>query len=97
MTFRHAAALALVGWYLMIPPIGNDLQDFKKNLKTPLSTWIQDSAYDSAKDCEAAKDSLLEKRMSKNESRFDPDSAARFALATAVGKCVSSDDPRLAK
>jgi hypothetical protein len=24
MKFRHAAALALVGWYLMMPPLYND-------------------------------------------------------------------------
>ncbi len=28
MNPRHAAALALVGWYLMIPPIKNSVRHF---------------------------------------------------------------------
>jgi len=40
---RHAAALALVGWYLMAPPIrpGGGV-----DLKAPMSQWDQDDDFD---------------------------------------------------
>ena len=48
MNLRHAAALALVGWYLMSPPI----QAFKESpvpeLSAPLSQWTSVSAFDTA-------------------------------------------------
>jgi len=33
---RHAAALALVGWYLMMPPMGNG----KVYVTAPLTKWL---------------------------------------------------------
>jgi hypothetical protein len=48
---RHAAELALVGWYLMVPPPvlhGNPPVD----LEAPLSKWTLFSMYDSAAECE---------------------------------------------
>ena len=36
MTLRHAAALALVGWYMLGPPIG---ADNLLELNSPLSAW----------------------------------------------------------
>jgi hypothetical protein len=95
LILRHAVALASIGWYLMIPPVGKDFNDFKRRVNGPLSTWIQDSAYDSAKECESAKNSLLTDRIIKSKRSSEPDTAARFAVATAAGKCVASDDPRL--
>jgi mono/diheme cytochrome c family protein len=51
MNLRHAAALALVGWYLMVP-LNNAGQ---VDPHAPLSSWHQWSAYDTAAQCEAAK------------------------------------------
>ena len=44
---RHAAALALVGWYLMIPPIHGG--DFNEN--APISRWKVAGSYDIAAEC----------------------------------------------
>ncbi len=44
MTLRHAAALALVGWYLMYPPTPN----------RPLSQWEILNIFDSATECRKA-------------------------------------------
>ena len=46
---RHAAALALVGWYLMMPPMTcrPSIQ-----INTPLSHWEISSSYDTADECE---------------------------------------------
>jgi hypothetical protein len=48
---RHAVALALVGWYLMVPP--------NKNEDTPISDWIVGHSYDSARACQ---DALMKER-----------------------------------
>jgi hypothetical protein len=45
----HAASLALIGWYLMMPPV----QDYGAPPKTPLSQWDQAGAFDTAAACEA--------------------------------------------
>ncbi len=45
---RHAAALALVGWYLMVPPIQNG----RPNDQAPFSKWVIEHIYDSADRCD---------------------------------------------
>jgi hypothetical protein len=40
---RPAAALALVGWYLMLP---------RSDINAPLNTWVQMQSFDSAADCQ---------------------------------------------
>jgi hypothetical protein len=60
MTSRHAAALALVGWYLLTPKIRNPKtytftgQAIVGDHLT-LSQWGINSAFDNAKDCEMAR------------------------------------------
>ena len=49
MNPRHGAALALVGWYLMMPPV-NPTTNIEIT-DAPISKWIIDSSHDSAKDC----------------------------------------------
>ena len=57
MKSRHAAALALVGWYLMTPPqtkfwwIGAQRSDNA----APLSQWTNAQSFDKAQLCEAAR------------------------------------------
>jgi hypothetical protein len=56
---RHAAALALVGWYLMVPPltrfwwIGPERYDNA----APLSRWTNAQAFDRAQPCQVAQQS----------------------------------------
>jgi hypothetical protein len=42
---RHAAALALVGWYLMVPP--------SEHVNLPISRWNHIASFDTADKCEA--------------------------------------------
>jgi hypothetical protein len=57
MKLRHAAALALVGWYLMVPPqtrtwwIGEERYDDA----APLNRWTIEQSFDKAELCEAAR------------------------------------------
>ncbi|MGD0290232.1 MAG: hypothetical protein ABSC63_11340 [Candidatus Binataceae bacterium] len=49
MTLRHAAALALVGWYLMVPPLSSDGKEIDTAAK--LSQWDARLRFDRASDC----------------------------------------------
>jgi hypothetical protein len=53
---RHTAALVLVGWYLMVPPLTpeglNDPNATLVNGTAPISQWVIFRAYDSADQCE---------------------------------------------
>jgi hypothetical protein len=44
LKLRHRVALALVGWYLMSPPMKGPAPDFD----APLSKWTIDLAFDDA-------------------------------------------------
>lgn len=81
---RHAAALALVRWYLLVPPktrtwwIGAERYDDA----APFSRWTIEQSFDKAELCEAAR------RATQQEAG---DAAIRMGHAA----CVASDDPRL--
>jgi len=54
LMFRHAAALALVGWYLMIPPLPTTSGWFSNSsAPAPISQWKLWASFDSAMLCEA--------------------------------------------
>jgi hypothetical protein len=50
MNARHAAALALVGWYLLLPPISDGTPD----VTAPLSRWEILFPYETARDCQSS-------------------------------------------
>jgi hypothetical protein len=75
----HAAALALVGWYLLLQP--PDLAAVHRT-DAPLSRWLQIGTYNSVKEC------------NKNRSALKPETEdGRWAVKQAV--CIATDDPRL--
>ncbi len=98
MRLRHADALVLVGWYLLMPPwIGPTL-----DLRTPLSKWVNQGSFDSDEQCENARADLI------NGFKGDLDTAegkapdcedvAMLQMADEVeeeSECVATDDPRL--
>jgi hypothetical protein len=90
MNTRHVAALALVGWYLMVAPSlpdkDNQGQSVGPNLSAPLSEWSINTSFDSAKDCEQARTALRNKAVNTKH----------WLWAQAVS-CVASDDPRLGR
>jgi hypothetical protein len=47
MKLCHAAAVALVGWYLMLPPVR---PDGSVNANAPLLKWKTSKTYDTADD-----------------------------------------------
>jgi len=80
ITPRHAAALALVGWYLMVPPMG-----YKGN-QAGLYGWYIVHSYDTAQACEEAP--------ANGETDLPPLPSGR-KVKWAGSICVASDDPRL--
>ena len=90
MSLRHVARLALVGWYLMLPPIGS--VESRRNPSTgsyvaystqPLNTWEIAGSYGTAAECKTAVE------QANQLARQD------CPECSAVASCIASNDPRL--
>jgi len=90
MRLRHAAALVIVGWYLMVPQMscvwslcrhprpGDGCFITEQN--APLSKWRKWKFYSSGSACESARASLV---------------VEEYFKGNIYGRCIESDDPRL--
>jgi hypothetical protein len=83
MNFGHAAALALVGWYLMVPPRENDKS--AKLRVVPLAEWVYVDSFDTAKEC---KDAGMKKEKSYAKDPLEADEYGTW-------ECIATDDARL--
>ena len=83
MKLRHADALALGGGILMLSFYAINGGSISYDSNTPLTRWSILKSFDSASECEAARDEIR-KREKKESQNF------KINL-----RCVSSDDPRL--
>jgi hypothetical protein len=95
INLRHAAALALVGWYLLAPPMTGEPGKGKVHafLDTPISQWTQYGGFDSAAECSNARvDQLAKLEPAKDEADHD---AKVIWSAISRFVCIASDDPRL--
>jgi hypothetical protein len=85
---HHAAALALAGWYLIVPssrlPPG-------LAYKEPLRKWQVVRGYDSADDCQDSLDAFFEDSQQKQALNLLEPAYRDYMFA----KCVATDDPRL--
>lgn len=87
---RRTAALALVGWYLIFPPLTPNGRWI--NPTAPLSQWYKATPqYASKDDCESARTKLIALHLAtpstaSEQLRFNGEEASRY---------VPSDDPRL--
>jgi hypothetical protein len=103
---RHAAELALVGWYLMMmPPLTEDghlaqlsgpiSRDsvWGVEFKAPLSKWALNGTYDSANLCKENR----ETRREVLRKEHWPEGSRAWAIGAALidSQCVAFDDPRL--
>ncbi len=91
MKTRHAAALALVGWYLMMPP-GNRRS---LNSAAPLSKWLVWTFYDTAAECESGRAFILNLKNQKQEDKAGLDLQALTRTPGFTLQCIEADDPRL--
>ncbi len=87
---RHAAALALVGWYLMTPSITHPSYSVTilGDSSDQISTWTIEQSFDSARECEQVRQTIEQSLKMKTAM-----SAHELALLSA--QCIATDDPRL--
>ena len=83
MNFRHVASLALVGWYLMAPPMTSD---HKIRDDAPIAQWQMVDSFDDAGSCHDSRFRVMRNMKSAAECGY------QRALHSA---CISTDDPRL--
>ncbi len=110
MNLRHGVAFALLGWYLMVPPLD---RDGRLLVNAPLSQWQTTWGLDSARQCavlsdlrdDAKTDStkqldiwIAAKKAGHKLSDSQQQDLARSYTIRVVSeqiKCIASDDPRL--
>jgi hypothetical protein len=96
MKLRHAAALAAIGWYLMLPPIPKT--GTPPDTTAPLNTWRSEGAFDTAHECQAylvELDDLNSQRRAHLFASSNPARRGYLTLALLAGRCIATDDPRL--
>jgi hypothetical protein len=97
MKLRHAAALALTGWYLMLPPTIPD--SYEVNQGAPLSQWTIRNTFPRNAGCENAKYRMREQALAAQAEHSatgrrghgNPD----VFCIRCNAQCVAEDDPRL--
>jgi hypothetical protein len=102
MNLRHGAALALVGWYLMVPPtVGPYLRLDKSALD---SRWHIIQSFDTATACEGYLQEMKEGTGALHGEysvapKFDTEGRKKLremgtpTSALTVARCIFSDDP----
>jgi hypothetical protein len=91
VNLRHVAALASIGWYLMIPPLDNN----KPQANLPVSEYWQHQSFDSARECEASKEGYLKKYQANAKETGMTAYWTGMMESVAQGLCIATDDPRL--
>jgi hypothetical protein len=103
IALRHAATLASIGWYLMVPQVGRR-DPLLLETKKPLSQWETRQSYDTAQECKEAQhkikaylDAATAQRLKEGESQNEPVSMMLWAEEGKIqtSKCIATDDPRL--
>ena len=102
--FRHAAALTLVGVYLMVPPASSHGGNAHVYSNAPLQRWARIGNFHSNIDCEKARERVQRKAQGEKEehlqgaarmdANIDDQTIAALEAARLI-KCVSKDDPRI--
>ena|SRR5208282_4211773 len=103
MNSRHGCALALVGWYLMTPPVSTSYDGNKAfvNSQAPIRQWKIGGTFGSSVDCEKAREKSQknaqhdEEHQLENAARMDAnidDRAIAAFEASRLVKCVSTDE-----
>lgn len=98
MSARHVGYLALLGWYLMTPPLGGfarnkpdgtaDLSSLTVDVKAPISRWKIESSHDTASECELTAAAIRTRAGNKTDA---------ISVSEGQARCIATDDPRLAK
>ncbi len=92
MRLRHVAVLALVGWYLMVPP-WNRLVPSDPDPQAPLNEWTDVASFDTVAECNGA----IAEHDKKALAALGPIGSNRHTTPWDFAKCIATDDPRLKK
>ena len=84
MKLRHAAGIALAGWYLITPP---PQRNGHYDASVPMSKWRIQSGFGTGDDCK--------KPGAELSSKARKEGNAADAEELKVSRCVPTDDPRL--
>jgi hypothetical protein len=102
MNPRHAAALSLVGWYLMLPPlhfVGPAKDPYSLAIvdsSAPLSRWLPMMTFETLRECDNFSTRLARNlRKSVNTRRDKKDVETLIEIWLGKYQCVATDDPRL--
>ena len=90
MKSYHAAALALLGWYLMIPP-SSDPPGYLGRLYQ----WFQAGSFDSRNSCERGRRMMVDRFMADLQKDSSDATAVHGLDAFYYSQCLAGDDPRL--
>jgi hypothetical protein len=90
MKSRHAAALALVGWYLMLPPTHGGFLHFYTD--EPLNKWCQGNYSETLVECKQGQQQRIRELIAAGQK--EPQ-RLKDASYWTKGQCVAEDDPRL--
>jgi hypothetical protein len=89
MKLRHAAALALTGWYLIVPPAPNI------EPVPPLYKWVRLHDFDTQAQRELQMLRDLPARMNPGWTSLSGKFDRPTEQSPATERCIASDDPRL--
>jgi hypothetical protein len=85
---RHAAALALVGWYLLLPPW---VAYNKFDAHVPLSKWEKSGKFETEAACTLTRSALIDWYLDHPEEK----DASWFRRYYSASKCVPAADQGL--
>ncbi|MGO9060944.1 MAG: hypothetical protein ACLQU2_26710 [Candidatus Binataceae bacterium] len=87
MELQHAAALALVGWYLMLPPW---IAQNRFDANAPLSKWQISGRFDTAQDCKFVREAAVDWYIDHPNEK----DASWFKRLYGAGRWVSTDNKK---
>jgi hypothetical protein len=98
---RHAAALVLVGWCLMLPPLADEVKPPVPHrtvaLSAPLSEWCLVQCFDTTQQCESMRQNWYDDGSHKLDVLLSYDGkftlSLRGVFAELFVRCVAAADP----
>ena len=89
MKVCRAAVVALVGWFMFLPPT---YPDHGADIKAPLPLWFKaNHTFSSLSECQKVKQGLVDLHVKPYQNEHEREKAQGEMAAI----CISSDDPRL--
>ena len=101
MKLRHAAAMSLLGWYLMIPPdVPRPYDSSHWRSRVPVAGWTTVDSFSSSGTCKVALEKTVRNARQKQQSDNPSVRVAdhlKFVAIKNNAACIPTGDPRLAK